>query len=138
MERGKSKGQGLHPHPTRFCLAPSPAQPRMTRKISCPIPAPQGPVKPHPTPPRKTLFFVNFPYNQYNFFNETYFITKNILEIKTKFIPSNQINIYKKKFFNNISKCLTIQSLKKKKKKTHNITYDKIKAKNHIEQNKIS
>ena len=26
-----------------------------------------------------------------NFFNETYFINKNILEITTKFIPSNQI-----------------------------------------------
>ena len=42
--------------------------------------------------PRKTLLFLNLSYNQYNFFNETYFINKNILEITTKFIPSNQIN----------------------------------------------
>ena len=27
-----------------------------------------------------------------NFFNKTYFINKNIFEIKTKFIPSNKIN----------------------------------------------
>ena len=40
-----------------------------------------------PAPPRKILFFVNLPYNQYNFFNETYFINKNILEITIKFIP---------------------------------------------------
>ena len=48
-----------------------------------------------PVPPRKTLLSINFPYNQYNFFNETYFINKNILEITTKFIPSNQINFLK-------------------------------------------
>ena len=34
-----------------------------------------------PAPPCKTLLFVSLPYNQYNFFNETYFINKNILEI---------------------------------------------------------
>ena len=44
-----------------------------------------------PAPPRKTILFVNLPNNKYNFFNETYFINKNILEIKTKFIRSNQI-----------------------------------------------
>ena len=70
------------------------------------------------TPSRKTLLFVNFPYNQYNFFNETYFI--NILEITTKFILSNKLNLYKKKL-NNISKRLTRQS-PKKKKKSHSVT----------------
>ena len=30
------------------------------------------------------------------FFSETYFINKNILKIITKFIPSNQINFFKK------------------------------------------
>ena len=81
-----------------------------------------------PAPPRKTLLFIILPYNQYNFFNETYFINKNILEITTKFIPSNQINFQKK--LNNISKCLTRQSLKKilkKKKKPHSIIHNKIK-----------
>ena len=80
-----------------------------------PVPAPHGFVLPYPrlalldkdnfftpspplgaprslAPPRRTLLFVNLPYNQYNFFNETYFINKNILEIATKFIPSNQFN----------------------------------------------
>ena len=42
-----------------------------------------------PAPSRKTLLFVNFSYNYSNFFNETYFINKNIFEITTKFIPSN-------------------------------------------------
>ena len=106
------------------------------------IPAPHGFILPHPcsaphdgenflflssplgalrnlTPPSKTLLFVNLPYNQYNFFNETYFINKNIIEISTKFIPSNQINFQKK--LNNISKRLTRQS--PKKKKNHSITY---------------
>ena len=59
---------------------------------SLPLGAPQS-----PTPPRKTLLFVNLSYNQYNFFNETYFINKNILKIIIKFIPSNQINFQKKK-----------------------------------------
>ena len=81
--------------------------------LSLPLGAPQS-----PAPPRKTLLFVNFPYNQYKFFNETYFINKNILEITTKFIPSNQINFQKK--LNNISKRLTTQSQKKKKNSYYN------------------
>ena len=52
-----------------------------------PLGAPRG-----LAPSRKTLLIVNLPYNKYNFFNETYFINKNILGITTKFIPSNQIN----------------------------------------------
>ena len=75
--------------------------PRMV--LSCPIPAPHvgenflTPSLPLGAPRslaplRKTLLFVNLPYNWYNFFNETYFINKNILEITTKFISLNQIN----------------------------------------------
>ena len=64
-------------------------------------------------PPCKTLLFINFPYNLYYFFNKTYSINKNILEITINFIPSNRINFLKKLY--NISKCLTRQ-LKKKKK----------------------
>ena len=77
-------------------------------------------------PPCKTLFFINLPYNLYYFFNKTYSINKNILEITINFIPSNQINFLKK--LNNISKCLTRQL---KKKKTHSITHNKINVENH-------
>ena len=85
---GRTKGWSSsfvlsHPYPTlhigKNFLAPSPLLGALQR----------------PAPPRKILFFVNFPYNQYTFFNETYFINKNILEITTKFIPSNQINFQK-------------------------------------------
>ena len=64
----------------------------------------------NPAPPHKTLLFVNFPYNQYNFFNETYFINENILKITTKFIPSNQTNFQYK-----LSKCLIRQHHNKNK-----------------------
>ena len=117
-----------------FCLPPNDEKNFLTPSL--PLKAPR-----RPTPPHKTLRFVNLPYNQYIFinenifFNETYFINKNIIEIITKFIPSNQINFQKK--LNNISKCLTRKS-PKKKKKTHSITHNKIKAENHIGQNKIS
>ena len=73
-----------------------------------PTPSPPLGALRSPTSLRKTLLFVNLPYNYYNFSNETYFINKNILEITTKFIPSNQINFQKK--LNNISNCLTRQS----------------------------
>ena len=45
---------GVGPTNGIFVLAP----PHMTEKLSHPIPVPWG-----PTPPRKTLFFVNLPYN---------------------------------------------------------------------------
>ena len=75
-----------------------------------PTPFPSLGTPQSPTHSHKTLLFVNLPFNQYNFFNETHFINKSILEITTKFIPSNQINFQKK--LNNISKCLTRQSSK--------------------------
>ena len=80
------------------------------------VPIPHGIVLPHPRPaphdgenfltpsptlgaPRspapscKTLLFLLiFPTISTIFFNETYFINKNILKITTKFIPSIQIN----------------------------------------------
>ena len=112
------------PHPR-----PTPNNKKNFLTSSPPFRAPR-----RPTLPRKTLRFVDLPYNQYIFFNETYFINKNIIEIITKFIPSNQINFQKK--LNNISKCLTRKS--PKKKKSHSITHNKIKAENHIGQNKIS
>ena len=119
------------PHP-----CPVPYNGKNFLTSSPPLGAPQS-----PTSPCKTLLFVNLPQNQYNFFNETYFINKNILEITTKYIPSNQINFQKK--LNNISKCLTRQSQKIiiiiiNLKKNLIIQCNKIKAKNHIGQNKIS
>ena len=80
------------------------------------VPTPHGIVLPHPrptphdgenfltpslplralrslAPPPKTLLFLLIcPTISTIFFNETYFINKNILKITTKFIPSNQIN----------------------------------------------
>ena len=80
------------------------------------------PFSPHPhtlrpceTPPHlvKQYIFVNLPRNQYNFFfNKTYFINKNILEIITKFIPSNQINFQQK--LNNIIQVFYKRITKKK------------------------
>ena len=100
-----------------FVLAPHDfvlPHPRLTPHDGENFPTPSLPLGAprNPTLSRKTLLFVNLPYNQYNFFNETYFINKNIFEITTKFIPSNQINFFKKKL-NNISKYLTRQSQKK-------------------------
>ena len=40
----------------------------------------------------KLYFLLIYPTTSTIFFNETYFINKNIPEITTKFIPSNQIN----------------------------------------------
>ena len=81
MGQGRAEGWGLRPAP-----------PCMTGKTFSPHPRPLGPreVLPHPVklyfllicPTTSTIFF----------FNEIYFINKNILEIKTKFIPSNRVN----------------------------------------------
>ena len=73
IEQAGAEGWDLRPRPTWFCLAPSP-----------PLKVPSHPVK--------LYFLLICPYNKYNFFNETNFINKNILEITTKFILSNQFN----------------------------------------------
>ena len=60
--------------------------------------------------------------------NETYLINKNILEITTKFILSNQIN-----FLENIEQYIQVFNRTiTQKKKTHIITHNKIKIENHI------
>ena len=61
----------------------------MIEKIFLPYSCPLGPCEAL-DPPCKTLLFVNFPYNYYNFFNKICFINENILDITTKFILSNQ------------------------------------------------
>ena len=50
------------------------------------------PLGSHEAPPRKTLLLVNLPTIITIFFNKTYFVSKNILEITNKFILSNQTN----------------------------------------------
>ena len=90
MGQGGAEGWGLCPRLAWFCLAPSSPASYDGKNFltpSLPLGAPWS-----PAPPRKILLFVNLPYIEYNFFNETYFIDKNILEITTKFIQSNQIN----------------------------------------------
>ena len=46
----------------------------------------------NPTSSRKILLIVNLPTIIVIIFNKTCFVNKNILEIKNKFIPSNQTN----------------------------------------------
>ena len=77
MGWGRAEGWDLRPRPTWFCLAPS---------------LPLG-ASPHPV---KVYFLLICPTISTIFFNEIYFINKNILEITTKFILSNQINFFKK------------------------------------------
>ena len=65
-----------------------PTSPRMTEKTFSPHPSPLGPheaLSHH----EKLYFLLICPIVSRIFFNETYFINKNILEIITKFIPSN-------------------------------------------------
>ena len=52
--------------------------------------------------------------------------------LKLQLNLSHQIKSIFRKKLNNISKCLTRQSLKKKKK-SHSIIHNKIKVENHIE-----
>ena len=86
MGRGKAKGWGLRPRLAWFCLTPSlphPAPPRMMRKTFSPHLRPFGP---NNAPPHlvKLYFLLICPTTSTIFFNETYFINKNILEITTK------------------------------------------------------
>ena len=94
MGRDGSEGWGFRPHPTWFCLKPS--LPRPAPHDGKNFPAQSPPLGPlwSPTPPSKTLLLVNLPttITIFFFFYETYFVSKNILEITNKFIPSNQTN----------------------------------------------
>ena len=78
--------------PPRMVLScPISASPRMTRKTFSPHPCPLGP-REAPPYPVKLYFLLICPTTNTIFFNETYFINKNILTITTKFISLNQIN----------------------------------------------
>ena len=87
--RGRRMGSSSPPRMVLSC--PILAPPRMTGKTFPPHPRPLGPRE---APPHsiKLYFLIICPTTSTIFFNETYFIDKNILEITTKFIPSNQIN----------------------------------------------
>ena len=75
----------------RWGLRPRLAPPHMMGKNFPPHPCSLGPheILSHLI---KLYFLLIFPITSTIFFKETYFINKNILEITTKFIPSNQIN----------------------------------------------
>ena len=87
---GRSKGWGLRPAPHYFVLLhplPAPHDGKIFLTLSLPLGALQS-----PTPPCKTLLFVNLPTTIIIVFNKTYFVNKNIFEITNKFIPLNQTN----------------------------------------------
>ena len=100
MGRGGAKGWGLRPHPTWFYLAPSPphtapprpAPPHMIEKTFSPHPHPLEPCKGLPHLIKLYFLLICLTTSTIFFLIKTYFVNKNILEITTKFIPSNQIN----------------------------------------------
>ena len=111
--------------PFRMVLScPIPAQPRMIVTQ----PRPLGPYE-APSHPVKLYFLLIFPTTS------TIFLMKHISLIKIYLILqlnlSHKIKSIFRKKLNNISKCLTRQS-QKKKKKSYSITHNKIKADNHI------
>ena len=61
--RGGAEGWGFHPWPTWFCLALSPSRPAPHNREDLLIPSPPLWALRNPTPPHKTLFFVNLSYN---------------------------------------------------------------------------
>ena len=87
MGRDRVEGWGLRPRPAWFCLTPCPHDGENFFTPSPPLETLRS-----PAPSHKTLLFVNLLTTSTIFLNETYFIDKNILEIKTKFILSNQFN----------------------------------------------
>ena len=106
---GWSQRMGSSSPPRMVLSYPIPALPHMTGKTFSPHSRPLGP-REALSHPIKLYFLLICPTTSTVFFNETYFINKNILEITTKFIPSNQIKSIFRKKLNNISKCLTRQS----------------------------
>ena len=89
VERGRRMGSSSPPCMVLSYLISS--RTCMTGKTFSSHPRPLGPreIPPHLV---KLYFLLICPTTSTIFFNETYFIDKNILEITTKFIPSNQIN----------------------------------------------
>ena len=88
MEQDEAKGKGL-----RLMVLACPisaAPPHKMEKIFLPHPYPKGPCK---APPHLVKLCMSICSTTIIYFsNKTYFINKNILEITTKFIISNQTN----------------------------------------------
>ena len=113
--------------PPRMVLScPIPAMSRMTGKTFSSHPRPLGPreAPPHPVKLYFLLIFSTI---------NTIYLMKPIslikIYLKLQLNLSHQIKLIFRKKLNNISKRLTKQS---HQKKTHSITYNKIKAENHI------
>ena len=88
---GRGRRMGSSSPPYMVLSYPIPSQTRMSGKTFSSHPRPLGP-RETPSHLVKLYFLIICPTTSTIFFNETYFIDKNILEITTKFIPSNQIN----------------------------------------------
>ena len=115
MGQGRFEGWGLRPRPAWFFLI----HPHLALHDgenfltpSLPLGAPR-----RPTPPHKTLLLVNLPSTITIVFNKTCFVSKNILEITNKLIPSNQTNFQQK--LNNIIKVFN-KTISQQKQKSHN------------------
>ena len=127
MGQGGAKDGSLPP-PLMVLSCPIPAPPNITRKIFLPHPHPLGPCKALPYPVK--LYFLLICLTTITiFFNKTYFINKNILEITTKFISSNQTKFLKK--LNNIIQVFN-KTISQQKQKPHSITHNKIEPKIHV------
>ena len=90
--QGQVWRMGSSPSPHMVLSYPIPAPPRMMGKIFLPNPRP---LRPREAPPHSVkLYFllICLLLLQIFFYYKTYFISKNILEITNKFIPSNQTN----------------------------------------------
>ena len=88
---GRDWRMGSSSPPYMVLSYPVPIPPRMTGNTFSPYPRPVGPYE-APLHPVKLYFLLICPTTSTIFFNETYFINKNTLEITTKIISSNQIN----------------------------------------------
>ena len=132
-EDGNGAGQvrriGSSPPPGKILSCSIPCPTPHDEKNFLPHPRPLGPRE---TPPHivKLYFLLIYPTISTIFLMKPISLLKIYLKLQLNL--SHQIkSIFRKKKLNNISKYLTRQS-HKKKKKSHSITHNKIKAKNHI------
>ena len=111
--RGGAKGWGIRPCPAWFCLAPSSSRLHDGENFLTPSPPLGGPWSPALPYPVKLYFLLICPTTS------TIFLMKHISLIKIYLILqlnlSHKIKSIFRKKLNNISKCLTRQSQKKKK-----------------------
>ena len=117
--------------PPRMILSsPILTSPRMMRKTFLPHPRPLGPreAPPHPI---KLYFLLICPTISTNFLIKPISLIKIYLKLQLNLSHQIKSIFRKKKILNNISKCLTRQS-PKKKKNPHSIIHNKIKVENYI------